>query len=135
MPRPDLMALSPDDLAVLTNRGTVKRAQRELESGEIRGELDEATDGEVSARWSDGVECRLPPGKVIGEGRCTCPATELCRHLIRTVLAYQTASRGRRQRSTSPAPGDAFGPVGPRPDRRRRPDRRVQAGRAREGSR
>ena len=35
MPRPDLLALSPDDLAVLTNRGTVKRAQRELESGEV----------------------------------------------------------------------------------------------------
>src|SRR5947208_15009714 len=94
MPRPDLLALSPDDLAVLTNRGTVKRAQRELESGEVRGELSESPDGEVSARWSDGVECRLPAGKVVGEGRCTCAATELCRHLVRTVLAYQRRAAG-----------------------------------------
>ena len=63
--------------------------QRELDSGEVQSELDEAADGEVSARWSDGIECRLPPGKVLGEGRCTCASTELCRHLVRTVLAYQ----------------------------------------------
>ena len=111
MSRPDLMALSPDDLAVLTNRGTVKRAQRKLESGEIRGDLDEAADGEVSARWSDSVECRLPPAKVIGEGRCTCAATELCRHLIRTVLAYQ------KRVVDAPAGGDEAGtqaePSGP----------------------
>ena len=42
MPRPDLMALSPDDLAVLTNRGRSSAAVRELESGEVTGELDEA---------------------------------------------------------------------------------------------
>lgn len=30
MPREDLLHLTPDDLAALTNRGTVKRAQREL---------------------------------------------------------------------------------------------------------
>ena len=114
MPRPDLMALSPDDLAVLTNRGTVKRAQRELESGEIRGELDEAADGEVSARWSDGVECRLPHGKVIGEGRCTCPATELCRHLIRTVLAYQKRVVAVPPAGVeSPAPAEPSGPWDP----------------------
>jgi hypothetical protein len=112
MPRPDLMALSPDDLAVLTNRGTVKRAQRELDSGEVQGEVDEAPDGEVAARWSDGVECRLPPGKVVGEGRCTCASTELCRHLVRTVLAYQ-----RRAASISSpdheTPGSAAEPAGP----------------------
>jgi hypothetical protein len=89
MPRADLLALSPDDLAVLTNRGTVKRAQRELESGEVQGELDEAADGTVSARWSDGVECRLPAGEVVAEGRCTCAAAGLCRHIVRTVLAYR----------------------------------------------
>jgi hypothetical protein len=89
MPRADLLALSPDDLAVLTNRGTVKRALRELEAGEVQGELDEAADGTVTARWSDGLECRLPAGEVVAEGRCTCAAAGLCRHIVRTVLAYQ----------------------------------------------
>ena len=89
MPRDDLRRLTPDDLAALTNRGTVKRAQRELESGEVSGELDEAADGTVVAKWSDAVVCTLPGGKTVSDARCTCPATELCRHAVRTVLAYQ----------------------------------------------
>ncbi len=74
----------------------------------MTGELDEAADGEVTARWSDGVECRLPPGKVIGEGRCTCAATELCRHLVRTVLAYQ-----RRAADAAAVVDEAVAPPGP----------------------
>lgn len=89
MPRDDLLHIAPDDLAALTNRGTVKRAQRELEQKEVTGELAEADDGTVTAKWSDGVTCTLPGGKTISDGRCTCPATELCRHVVRTVLAYQ----------------------------------------------
>lgn len=89
MPRDDLLHIAPDDLAALTNRGTVKRAQRELAQKEVTGELAEADDGTVVAQWSDGVTCTLPGGKVISDARCTCPAIELCRHVVRTVLAYQ----------------------------------------------
>jgi hypothetical protein len=89
MPRADLLSLTPDDLAALTNRGTVKRAQRELDEAEVTGELDEAADGTVTAKWSDGATCTLPGGKTVSDARCTCPATELCRHAVRTVLAYQ----------------------------------------------
>lgn len=96
MPRVDLLALSADDLAALTNRGTVKRAQRELEAQEVTCELREDADGTVTLRWSDGVECCLPGGAVLRKGRCTCAATELCRHLVRSVLAYQ------RQAPTAP---------------------------------
>ncbi|MBY0523271.1 MAG: hypothetical protein K2R98_07725 [Gemmataceae bacterium] len=92
MPRADLLALSPEDLAALTNRGTVKRAQRELEANEVTGDLREDADGTVSVRWSDGVECRLPAGAVLRQGRCTCVTAELCRHLVRSVLAYQRQS-------------------------------------------
>src|SRR5262245_39374235 len=90
MPREDLLHIAPDDLAALTNRGTVKRAQRELESKEVTAELSEAADGTVTAKWSDDVTCTLPGGKTISDSRCTCPATELCRHVVRTVLAYQS---------------------------------------------
>ncbi|MFO0953033.1 MAG: hypothetical protein U0835_18150 [Isosphaeraceae bacterium] len=92
MPRPELLALSPDDLAVITNRGVVKRAQRELDSGEVTGTVAEADDGTITAKWSDGAECTLPAGKVVKDGRCNCSATETCRHIVRTVLAYQRQS-------------------------------------------
>src|SRR5687768_6944675 len=105
MPRADLLALTPDDLAALTNRGTVKRAQRELDANEVTGTLKEE-DGTVTATWSDGAKCILPAGAVVADARCTCPATELCRHVVRTVLAYQKQSA-----STVPA-GDA-GPWNP----------------------
>src|SRR4051812_14039100 len=79
MPRDDLLHIAPDDLAALTNRGTVKRAQRELENKEVTAELGEDDTGTVTAKWSDGVTCTLPGGKTISDARCTCPATELCR--------------------------------------------------------
>src|ERR1044072_310498 len=100
MPRDDLLHIAPDDLAALTNRGTVKRAQRELENKGVAGELSEAADGTVTAKWSDGVTCTLPGGKTISDARCTCPATELCRHVVRTVLAYQ------RRNAAKPTSGD-----------------------------
>jgi hypothetical protein len=89
MARADLIALSYDDLVALTNRGTVKRAQRELETNEVTGDLKEIADGTVSVQWSDGIVCLLPGNTVVSNSRCTCPATELCRHVIRAVLAYQ----------------------------------------------
>ena len=89
MHRADLIALNLDDLAILTNRGVVKRAVREVESGEVSVDLVESEDGEIVARWSDGVECRLLAGEVVGKGRCSCSSTEICRHIVRTVLAYQ----------------------------------------------
>ena len=92
MSRADLLALSGDDLAALTNSGTVKRAQREVETGECTCQLDEADDGSLTAKWSDGARCFLPAGAVLTEGRCSCVAVGLCRHLVRTVLAYQRQS-------------------------------------------
>jgi hypothetical protein len=111
MSRPDLLALTPDDLAALTNRGTVKRAQREVEENEFTAELAEDPDGTVTARWSDGAECRLPAGAVLADGRCSCAATGLCRHLVRTVLAYQN----RTAQAPAPNGGTGVPPVVPPP--------------------
>jgi hypothetical protein len=97
MPRADLLALSADDLATLTNRGTLKRAWREVEGGEVTCTFDETPAGDLTARWSDGVECRVPAGAVLADGRCSCAAAGLCRHLVRTALAYQ--------KQAAPAPG------------------------------
>jgi len=87
--RHDLLALTPDDLVLLANRGLVKRAQQELLAGDLRCTLDEDAQGSITAHWSDGIECVLPGGKPVSLGRCTCPATSMCRHLLRSVLAYQ----------------------------------------------
>src|SRR5215468_6954406 len=89
MPRADLLALTSDDLAALTNRGTVKRAARELESGEVTFKLRESDAGEVTVEWSDEARCVIPAGKTASDARCSCPATTLCRHIVRSILAYQ----------------------------------------------
>jgi hypothetical protein len=90
MKRPDLIALTPDDLAALANRGLVKRAQKELEAGDLSAQWTETDDGTITAIWPDGVTCMLPGSKTLKEARCDCAALDLCRHLLRTVLAWQS---------------------------------------------
>ena len=89
MTRPDLIALSADDLAALANRGLVKRAQKEIETTDLRADWIESDDGTISASLSDGAVCKLPGGKTVKEAQCSCGALELCRHILRTVLAWQ----------------------------------------------
>lgn len=81
--RADLLALTADDLAALTNRGTVKRASKELDGVTVR----EAGDGTVVATAED-AEVTLPAGAPLEDARCSCPAVGLCRHIVRAVLAY-----------------------------------------------
>ena len=109
MARADLLALTLDDLATLANRGLVKRAQRELEGGEMTGEVAEDAQGEVVVTWADGVRCTFPAGRTAREGRCTCVATSICRHLVAAVLAYQGHATPGEQETPPPQawnPGD-----------------------------
>ncbi len=99
MARADLLALTEDDLAALTNRGTVKRALRELEAGDVTCELEESASGDLKFNWSDNEVCEIPAGCSLKEARCTSGASGISRHLIRSVLEYQ-----RRQRQESPPP-------------------------------
>ena len=88
MSRPDIMALTEDDLAGFTNIGTVRRARREVDGG-LQVAWEEDGDA-IIARWTDGLVCTIPAGATLHDGRCTCPAVgTICRHLLRTVLAYQ----------------------------------------------
>lgn len=89
MNRPDLIALTPDDLAALANRGLVKRAQKEVETGDLTAQWSETDDGTITAIWSDGATCVLPGSKTLKDARCDCVALDLCRHVLRTVLAWQ----------------------------------------------
>ncbi len=89
MPRIDLLALSIDDLELLSNRGIVKRARRELDENEFSYKLNESQQGDVTVTWSDDVICKLPFRKTLSDAQCTCAAAVLCGHIIRSVLAYQ----------------------------------------------
>ena len=88
MPRADLLALDVDELAALTNRGTVKRAIRELESGEPDYTVEE-TDAAMLVNWSDGIVCTFPSDAAIKDATCSSGVLGISRHLIRSVLAYQ----------------------------------------------
>ena len=110
MPRIDLLALSFDDLTALTNRGTVKRAQREIEARECTATLDETDAGELTATWSDDVKCHFPAGAVVREGRCSCASVGLCRHLIRTVLFYQQHTVQQSAGEAAPTPPQPWDP-------------------------
>ncbi|MGW5162520.1 hypothetical protein ACWEPN_44210 [Nonomuraea wenchangensis] len=95
--RTDLLALTTDSLAALTNRGLVKRAAKEA-APELR--LD--ADGTVHGGFPGGPDTSLPPGG-LEAGRCTCGATGVCRHVIAVILAYQSL----HTTPASPAPGSA----------------------------
>ncbi len=91
MIRADLLALTPEALARLANVGLVKRAQKEIEAG-VLPMLAEEADGTVVASARDGASTRLPRGVALQNAPCTCGASQVCRHRIAAVLAYQKAN-------------------------------------------
>ncbi|MEU1367014.1 hypothetical protein ABZ454_12855 [Streptomyces sp. NPDC005803] len=86
--RTDLLALTPDTLATLANRGLVKRAAKELDAGTVPDLTTEA-DATLRAVFPDRTTTALPPGIGLDGGTCSCAAAGVCRHLIALVLAYQ----------------------------------------------
>lgn len=88
MSRVDLLVLTPDDLAAMTNRGTVKRAQKELEEGTPAYTFQQDGDN-VVCEWSDGIVCRFPAGKSVHDAVCSSGVPGISRHIVRSVLAYQ----------------------------------------------
>jgi hypothetical protein len=107
MMRADLLALTADDLASFSNRGLTRRAEQEVAAGTLTCTIEEDSAGTVTVRWSDAVECKLPAGARLSDSRCTCPATTVCRHILRSIFAYQrefaatSAARAARPTATS----------------------------------
>ncbi|MBM9502820.1 hypothetical protein JWG44_21435 [Leptospira sp. 201903071] len=89
--RQDILSLSLQELEILTSKGTVNRAVKEVESG-IQGEWKETQDGNTEVNWEDSVACVLPENASIQDFVCNCPSTGICRHIVRTVVAYQKRS-------------------------------------------
>ncbi|GAA2872775.1 hypothetical protein [Nonomuraea rubra] len=96
--RTDLLGLSADSLAALTNRGLVKRAAKETVP-ELRTDADSTVHGE----FPGGPVASLPTGG-LDVARCTCGATGVCRHVIAVILTYQHLHA---EPAPPPAPTDA----------------------------
>ena len=103
MSRPDLLALTPQALAALSNVGLVKRAQKELEQGK-GPRVEELPDGTVVGTFEDGVTARLLPGRGIKDSPCSCNATLPCRHRLATALAYGAFHASAATPATAPEP-------------------------------
>jgi hypothetical protein len=94
--RVDLLQLTQEDLELFSNRGTVRRASAECEAGDPPLNSIEEAAGTIAFDWQDSCRCTIPAGKSLNEATCTCSATGICRHIVRSVLAYQaTHSRAR----------------------------------------
>jgi hypothetical protein len=104
MPRADLLALTDEDLIALSNRGTVKRAQKELESGAPTCQIAEDGAGGVTVTWSDGIVCRFLHGKTVHDATCSSGSIGISRRLVRSVLAYQKANRAAPVATTDESP-------------------------------
>lgn len=109
--RADLVELGIDALTALSNPGFVKRAQKDIAEGRLP-QIDVLADATVQARYDDGQQASLAPGKSLREARCTCPAAGLCRHRVTLVLAYQAWVRARATDST-PAGNDSAEAIEP----------------------
>ena len=89
MSRPDLLRLSDAVLEDLTNKGTLRRARKEL--GAASFTITEADDGTVTVSADDGTTCVLYANRPFAEWTCSCLAANNCRHIVRAILHYQAA--------------------------------------------
>ncbi len=89
--RADLLRLSPEALAHLSNLGLVKRAMKELDSAPPALFAD--AQGGISAHFADGAQSHWPVDAAMKEARCSCGAANSCRHRIALALAYQSQSQ------------------------------------------
>ncbi|MDR6174120.1 hypothetical protein QE364_000619 [Nocardioides zeae] len=104
---PDLGGLTPDVLRDLTNVGTVRRAEREVEQGTVEVTFVE-TDAGLEATAPD-ASCLLGAGS-FDAWRCDCAAGGGCRHVVRAVLAWRARTPSSRGRGGSPAENDGLAP-------------------------
>jgi hypothetical protein len=88
MTQTDWCVLTDDDLISLTNRGTVRKAHKELETAECRAEWTEDARG-LTVQWSDGPRCHFPQHGSLHQAECSCVMMRLCRHIVRSVLDYR----------------------------------------------
>lgn len=88
-------------LAALSNKGTVRRAARDLEEGLVTLSVAE---GDVATVIADGETVRIDV-RGPSAAKCSCPAKGICRHRIGAVLLLQRAPAGGEARPDDTAAG------------------------------
>ena len=112
-----LLQTDEEYLIGLSNKGTVKRAYKDLEQ-----ETPSVTwDGEeAEAAWKEAV-CRIRAP--FGDSTCSCPSRSICRHRIAAILYLKRAAEDENRKSGEAA-GRKENPEGKenpeRGDRRKR---------------
>ncbi|MBE9140262.1 SWIM zinc finger family protein [Nodosilinea sp. LEGE 07088] len=76
--RPQLLSLDDDALAIAASKGLVRRARKELEQG---GDLQLQISGDRASVVVEDYTVTLPTHNLL-EATCTCPAANLCRHIL-----------------------------------------------------
>ncbi len=99
--RGDLLALTPEDLELYSNRGTVRRALSEIENGEPALSKFTELENSLTFEWSDQVTCNFDATVDFRKSNCSCSSITICRHLIRSVLYYQSIHQGSGEKSTT----------------------------------
>ena len=75
-----LSGADDDYLTGLSNKGTLKRAYKDLETAKISASyIDDSAYVTV-----DGTQCVIIP--TLAESSCTCPSRSICRHIITSIL-------------------------------------------------
>lgn len=105
-PRLDLLELTPEALMALANPGFVKRALRDLAEGR-RPQISVRADQAIVALYEDGHTAVLGPGQTLRDASCTCPASNLCRHRVTLIPAYQHWVKSRPAAADSPTAEEA----------------------------
>ncbi len=87
--RERLAGIDDDYLIGLSNKGTVKRAYKDMEEGLSGGEaaakIGALGDEAVVKVGAETVTVRFP----LGESKCTCPSRSICRHVVHAILALR----------------------------------------------
>lgn len=104
--RQDLLALTTEDLELLSNRGTVKRASAEVESGSVTCQDLSEDDKRLTLTWSDSAICRFDVSKAAHKATCTCDSVSTCRHIIRSIIYYQKTCSTRVAQIDAPEQAD-----------------------------
>lgn len=86
-----LKAIEEEYLIGLTNKGTVKRAIKDLEKTEIQWEK---TEKGMLLKMED-IECQLV--WPLGESTCSCPSRNICKHIILGVLFLKEQFLGKEE--------------------------------------
>lgn len=77
----NIISTTDDDYLIgLTNKGTLKRAYKDLEEAEISAEYG---DSKIEVSVADQKCSIVSP---LGESKCTCPSRSICRHIITAIL-------------------------------------------------